>query len=225
MTILLVEDDTRISDFIIKGLEENGFQVQLVSNGEEAREYIKDFEWDLILMDVMLPGIDGVQLTKMIRFKKNYTPILMLSALSETEDKITALDSGADDYLTKPFHFNELLSRINALSRRSKFNRLSPENIYECHSLKIYPDEHRVTQNDKEVELSPREYKLLLYLIENKNKVLSRTQILERVWGIQYETNTNVVDVYVSYLRNKLDEKTRKLIHTVKGTGYMLKEF
>lgn len=225
MTILLVEDDTRISDFIIKGLEENAFQVQLASNGEEAREYIKNFEWDLILMDVMLPGIDGVQLTKMIRFKKNYTPILMLSALSETEDKIMALDSGADDYLTKPFHFNELLSRINALSRRSKFNRLSPENVYECHSLKIYPDEHRVTQNEKEVELSPREYKLLLYLIENKNRVLSRTQILERVWGIQYETNTNVVDVYVSYLRNKLDEKTRKLIHTVKGTGYMLKEY
>lgn len=203
----------------------NGFQVQLASNGEEAREYIKDFEWNLILMDVMLPGIDGVQLTKMIRFKKNYTPILMLSALSETEDKITALDSGADDYLTKLFHFNELLSRINALSRSSKFNRLSSENIYECHSLKMYRDEHRVTQNDKEVELSPREYKLLLYLIENKNKVLSRTQILERVWGIQYETNTNVVDVYVSYLRNKLDEKTRKLIHTVKETGYMLKEF
>lgn len=224
MNILLVEDDTRISDFIVKGLEENGMRVQLAQTGEQARELILNSEWDLILMDIMLPGIDGIQLTKMIRFKKNYTPILMLSALSETSDKISALDSGADDYLTKPFHFSELISRINALTRRTKFNYEKRDHVYVCRDLKLDPEKHLVMQGDKQIDLSPREYKLLLFLLENKDKVVSRMQILERVWGIQFDTNTNVVDVYISYLRNKLDETQGKLIHTIKGTGYMLQE-
>ncbi len=219
-----MEDDSRISDFIVKGLEENGMQVQLASTGEEARELVLNNDWDLILMDIMLPGIDGIQLTKMIRFKKNYTPILMLSALSETSDKISALDSGADDYLTKPFHFSELLSRINALTRRTKFNYEKKEQVYICRNLKVDPEKHLVTQNDKQIDLSPREYKLLLFLLENKDRVVSRMQILERVWGIQFDTNTNVVDVYISYLRNKINESDGKLIHTIKGTGYMLQE-
>jgi DNA-binding response OmpR family regulator len=219
-----VEDDTRISDFIVKGLEENGMQVELAASGEQARDLILGADWDLILMDVMLPGIDGIQLTKMIRFKKNYTPILMLSALSETTDKISALDSGADDYLTKPFHFSELLSRINALTRRTKFNYEKKEHFYICRNLKVDPEKHLVTQNNKQIDLSPREYKLLLFLLENKDKVVSRMQILERVWGIQFDTNTNVVDVYISYLRNKIDESEGKIIHTIKGTGYMLQE-
>lgn len=219
-----MEDDSRISDFIVKGLEENGMQVQLASTGEEARELVLNNDWDLILMDIMLPGIDGIQLTKMIRFKKNYTPILMLSALSETSDKISALDSGADDYLTKPFHFSELLSRINALTRRTKFNYEKKELVYICRNLKVDPEKHLVTQNDKQIDLSPREYKLLLFLLENKDRVVSRMQILERVWGIQFDTNTNVVDVYISYLRNKINESDGKLIHTIKGTGYMLQE-
>ncbi|TDS64314.1 response regulator receiver domain-containing protein [Myroides indicus] len=122
MNILLVEDDSRISDFIVKGLEENGMHVQLATNGQQVQEYIQTIDWDLILMDIMLPDIDGIQLTKLIRFKKIYTPILVLSALSDIGDKTSALDSGADDYLTKPFHFNELLARINALTRRTKFN-------------------------------------------------------------------------------------------------------
>ncbi|MEC4116275.1 response regulator transcription factor [Myroides phaeus] len=224
MNILLVEDDTRISDFIVKGLEENGMRVELAQTGEQARELILNGEWDLILMDIMLPGIDGIQLTKMIRFKKNYTPILMLSALSETSDKISALDGGADDYLTKPFHFSELISRINALTRRTKFNYEKREHVYVCRDLKLDPEKHLVVQGDKQIDLSPREYKLLLFLLENKDKVVSRMQILERVWGIQFDTNTNVVDVYISYLRNKLDESQGKIIHTIKGTGYMLQE-
>ncbi|MEK6449864.1 MULTISPECIES: response regulator transcription factor [Myroides] len=224
MNILLVEDDTRISDFIVKGLEENGMRVELAQTGEHARELILNGEWDLILMDIMLPGIDGIQLTKMIRFKKNYTPILMLSALSETSDKISALDGGADDYLTKPFHFSELISRINALTRRTKFNYEKREHVYVCRDLKLDPEKHLVMQGDKQIDLSPREYKLLLFLLENKDKVVSRMQILERVWGIQFDTNTNVVDVYISYLRNKLDESQGKMIHTIKGTGYMLQE-
>ncbi len=224
MNILLVEDDKRISEFIVKGLEEKGMHVQLASSGDEARKLVLNGDWDLILMDIMLPDIDGIQLTKMIRFKKDYTPILMLSALSDTTDKIDALDGGADDYLTKPFHFSELLSRINALTRRTKFNYENKTNFYICGDLQLDPEKHIVSQNGKIIDLSPKEYKLLLYLLENKGRVISRTQILEQVWGIQYDTNTNVVDVYISYIRNKIDETQRKLIHTIKGTGYMLQE-
>lgn len=224
MNILLVEDDNRISDFIIKGLTENGMQVHLAQSGELARDLILSKDWDLILMDIMLPGIDGIQLTKMIRYKQNYTPILILSALSDTSDKIDALDGGADDYLTKPFHFSELLSRINALTRRFKFNSAKKDNTLTCRDITLDTDKHLVTQNTKTIDLSPREYKLLCFLLENKDKVVSRTQILERVWGIHYDTNTNVVDVYISYLRNKIDESKGKIIHTIKGTGYILQE-
>ncbi|WHT38816.1 MULTISPECIES: response regulator transcription factor [Myroides] len=224
MNILLVEDDKRISEFIVKGLEEKGMHVQLASSGDEARKLVLNGDWDLILMDIMLPDIDGIQLTKMIRFKKDYTPILMLSALSDTTDKIDALDGGADDYLTKPFHFSELLSRINALTRRTKFNYENKTKYYNCGDLQLDPEKHVVTQAGKIIDLSPKEYKLLLYLLENKGRVISRTQILEQVWGIQYDTNTNVVDVYISYIRNKIDETQGKLIHTIKGTGYMLQE-
>jgi len=224
MNILLIEDDKRISDFVIKGLEENGFSVSLAITGEIAREMVSENEWDIILMDIMLPGIDGIQLTKLIRFKKNHTPILVLSALDDADNKVSALDSGADDYLVKPFHFKELISRINALTRRTKFNYKEKEQVYICHNLKVNLDEHSVFQNKNPIDLSPREYKLLLFLLENKNKVVSRTQILNAVWGINYDNNTNVVDVYISYLRNKIDETQHKFIHTIKGTGYMLKE-
>lgn len=224
MNILLIEDDKRISDFVIKGLEENGFSVTLAITGEIAREMVSENDWDIILMDIMLPGIDGIQLTKLIRFKKNHTPILVLSALDDADDKVSALDSGADDYLVKPFHFRELISRINALTRRTKFNYKEKEQVYFCHNLKVNLDEHSVFQNENPIDLSPREYKLLLFLLENKNKVVSRTQILNAVWGINYDNNTNVVDVYISYLRNKIDENQHKFIHTIKGTGYMLKE-
>lgn len=224
MNILLIEDDKRISDFVIKGLEENGFSVSLAVTGEIAREMVSENEWDIILMDIMLPGIDGIQLTKLIRFKKNHTPILVLSALDDADNKVSALDSGADDYLVKPFHFKELISRINALTRRTKFNYKEKEQVYICHNLKVNLDEHSVFQNGDPIDLSPREYKLLLFLLENKNKAVSRTQILNAVWGINYDNNTNVVDVYISYLRNKIDENQYKFIHTIKGTGYMLKE-
>ncbi|MBW3520103.1 response regulator transcription factor [Flavobacterium sp. NKUCC04_CG] len=224
MHILLIEDDQRISDFVIKGLEENDFQVSLATSGEQARDLISDNHWDIILMDIMLPGVDGIQLTQMIRYKKIYTPILVLSALSDPADKIAALDSGADDYLSKPFHFNELISRINALTRRTKFNYQEKELLYRCGSLALNPDNHQVSLNDNNIDLSPREYKLLLFLLENKNKAVSRTQILNAVWGINYDNNTNVVDVYISYLRNKIDETDTKFIHTIKGTGYMIKD-
>lgn len=224
MNILLVEDDSRISDFLVKGLNEKGYTVTLATTGESARDCVLTTSFDIILMDIMLPGLDGAQLTQLIRYKKNDTPILVLSALSSTEDKVKLLDLGADDYLTKPFHFDELLSRIRALNRRSKGNLNPQSNELSLGSLRIKTLVHEVTQNGKEIQLSPTEYKLLVYLLENKNKVLSRSQILNHVWGFDFDNNTNVVDVYISYLRNKIDETEQKIIHTIKGTGYLIRE-
>jgi len=223
MNILLVEDDKRISDFVVKGLQENNYSVTLAVSAEEARDLLEETKWDLILLDIMLPGMDGVQFAKMVRYKKNHTPILILSALSDSEEIVNALDSGADDYLIKPFHFKELLSRIKAITRRAKLDYDRQGNILEFSGLKINTDQHIVEFHGEVIDLSPKEFKLLLYFAENKNKVLSRTQILYSVWGIDYENNTNVVDVYISYLRNKLESEDRKIIHTVKGVGYMLK--
>lgn len=222
MTILLVEDDHRISDFIIKGLEENGFQLHLCASAEEARDIVFTTTFDLIILDIMLPGIDGIQLTQLIRYKKNTTPILILSALNDALDKVSALDSGADDFLVKPFHFQELISRINALTRRSKYrNTHFHKNQIHFTDVVVDLDRFEVYHKNELIEFSPKEFKLLTYLIENKNKVVSRSQILDAVWGIHFDTNTNVVDVYISYIRTKLSEVPQLQIKTVKGVGYM----
>lgn len=225
MQVLLIEDDRRISDFIIKGLEENQFQVTLASSAETALENYMDLHWDVILVDVMLPGMDGIQFTQTIRYKKNNTPILILSALNATVDKVTALDFGADDYMTKPFHFDELLSRIKALSRRSNHQRESAENhIIKIKNITVDTSQYKVYLDQEQIELSPREFKLLAYLIQNKNKAVTRMQILNAVWGIQFDNKTNVVDVYISYLRSKLETPETKCIQTVKGIGYLLED-
>ncbi len=223
MELLLIEDNSRISEFVIKGLEESGFAVVLADNGVEARRLIGQKEWDLILLDIMLPDIDGIELLQYTRYKKIQTPILVISALGDPDDKIKALDYGADDYLTKPFLLRELIAHINALTRRAKLKYDESSDILECDNLKIYLDRHRVERGGKEIRLTLQEFKLLRLLVENENKVLSRTQILDTVWGVNYDTNTNVVDVYISYLRNKIDtEGYTKLIKTIKGRGYMI---
>ncbi len=225
MNILLIEDDERISNFLVKGLSENGFIIKLAKSGEEARDIIYHYTFDIILMDIMLPGIDGIQLTQLIRFKKNFTPILVLSALNSPEDKVKILDIGADDYLTKPFHFEELLSRINALTRRNKrFYKEEEKTSLSIHNVTIDTEQYKVFQNKVELNFSLKEYKLFYFLMINKNKVVTRTQIMQNVWGIDFDTNTNVLDVYMSYIRNKLDESEYKIIHTVKGIGYIIKD-
>ncbi|MGY6561815.1 MAG: response regulator transcription factor [Luteibaculaceae bacterium] len=227
MHVLLVEDDHRISDFVIKGLEENGFTVSHAQSGEKAQEMLSEHTFDLLILDIMLPGIDGIQLTQIIRYKKIKTPILALSALSELDDRVTALDQGADDYLTKPFHFKELISRINALTRRVKnSNEIEAldRKVISFGNLEINLNEYTVKKNGVPLELSPKEFKLLTFLLENKNKAVSRQAILKAVWDINFDNQTNAVDVYVSYLRNKIDEsKDNSLIQTVKGVGYMIK--
>jgi len=224
MELLLVEDNKRISEFVIKGLEESGFSVVLAENGVNARSLISQKNWDLILLDIMLPDIDGIELLQYTRYKKIHTPILVVSALGEPDDKVKALNYGADDYLTKPFHYSELIARINALTRRSKWNEDVVENILQCDDLILYVDKHKVERNGNEIKLTLQEFMLLKLLMENKNKVLSRSQILDTVWGINYNSNTNVVDVYISYLRNKIDlDGCDKLIETVKGRGYLIR--
>ncbi|QRY56757.1 DNA-binding response regulator [Sphingobacterium siyangense] len=223
MQILLVEDDRRISSFVVKGLEEMGHQVILVESAEAAREWTNADSLDIIVLDIMLPGIDGIQFTKMVRYRKNHIPILILSALGEIEDKVEALESGADDYLVKPFSFKELVSRIKALVRRDNYKNVPKDSSVEIRDLKVDLERYEVHKNGKNVDLSPKEFKLFKYLIENRNKTLSRTAILQAVWGIDFDNSTNVVDVYVSYLRGKVDEGSdTSIIKTVKGVGYML---
>jgi len=224
MDILLVEDNRRISEFVVKGLEESGFSVVLAENGMDGRSLITQRDWDLILLDIMLPDIDGIELLQYTRYKKINTPILVVSALGEPDDKVKALDYGADDYLAKPFHFRELVARINALTRRAAHFQNVEVNFLQCDDLKLYIDKHLVERGEREIKLTLQEFKLLKLLMENKNKVLTRTQILNSVWGIDYDNNTNVIDVYISYLRNKIDiEGHPKLIETVKGRGYLIR--
>jgi len=223
MQILLVEDDRRISSFVVKGLEEMGHQVILAESAEAAREWINADSLDIVVLDIMLPGIDGIQFTKIVRYRKNHIPILILSALGEIEDKVEALESGADDYLVKPFSFKELVSRIKALVRRDNYKNVPKDSSVEIRDLKVDLERYEVHKNGKNVDLSPKEFKLFKYLIENRNKTLSRTAILQAVWGIDFDNNTNVVDVYVSYLRGKVDEGSdTSIIKTIKGVGYML---
>ncbi|CVK15572.1 DNA-binding response regulator, OmpR family, contains REC and winged-helix (wHTH) domain [Apibacter mensalis] len=224
MELLLVEDNKKISEFMIQGLEESGFSVTLVENGVDARSRLNDTNWNIILLDIMLPDIDGMELLQYIRYKKITTPVLVISALGDPDDKVKALSYGADDYLTKPFHFKELVARIHALDRRRKMNYESSSEVLVCGDLKMYLDEHKILRKDKEIILTHLEFKLLKFLIENKNKVVSRTQILISVWGINHHINTNIVDVYISYLRNKIDgEFETKIIETIKGRGYRIK--
>ncbi|UII25540.1 response regulator transcription factor [Fulvivirga maritima] len=223
MKILLVEDDQKLGVSIQKGLIEEGFNTEWITDGVEARDRVFQEQWDMIILDVMLPGVNGIQLCEMIRFKKNKTPIIMLSALGETDDKITALDKGADDYIVKPFHFKELISRINALHRRFHQSHHEPNEILSCDNLQVDKSKNKIYRGNKLIQLSSKEYQLLCCLLEEKNKVVSRIRILESVWHTNQDTYTNIIDVYISYLRNKIDlPNEKKLIKTIKGRGYMI---
>lgn len=225
MKILLVEDDQHLGGSLSKGLIEEGFLTTWIKDGIAARNLIFQQQWDVIVMDVMLPDINGIQLCEMIRFKNIPTPILMLSALGEPDDKVIALDKGADDYMTKPFHFKELISRINALYRR--FNNINQpiSEILSCDTLTVDKAKNKITRGNVDIQLSSKEYNLLCCLLENKENVVSRMRILENVWQTNLDTYTNIIDVYISYLRNKIDlPNEKKLIKTIKGRGYMISE-
>jgi|SRR5690625_4891996 len=225
MKLLIVEDDKHLGQSLEKGLTEEGFWVTVERDGFEARDLILREAWDLFVFDLMLPGLTGIQLCELLRFKNIKTPVLMLSALSETEDKVKALDIGADDYMTKPFHFRELVSRIRALDRRNNQYTPTGNAILSCADLSLDFAKNRVERSGTRIELSSKEFKLLQTLLEDKYQVVHRSKILQKVWNTGQETYTNVIDVYISYLRNKVDVGYKqKLIHTIKGRGYMISD-
>lgn len=227
--ILLVEDEVSVVSFIKKGLTEEGFEISIAFDGKTGLQLALDNNFDLIILDIMLPEINGIDVCKSIRLKNLEVPILFLTALGTPENIVLGLENGADDYLVKPFKFIELVARIKSLLRRSKGNSKKNEEqkeyIYAFDDIEINDYTKTVTRNNEEVSLTSTEYKLLFYFIKNKNKVVSRFEILEAVWGIDYNLGTNVVDVYVNYLRKKIDmHPSEKIIHTVIGMGYVLKE-
>jgi DNA-binding response OmpR family regulator len=221
MRILLVEDDPKVASFIRKGLEEEQYRVDLADDGDEALAQSLAGEHDLLILDIMLPKRDGMSVLNEMRRRGIDTPVLMLTAKDAVEDRVAGLNAGCDDYLPKPFAFAELLARARALLRRRAGEKSI---ILRAADLVLDPIAHRVTRGGRLIELTSREYSLLQYLLQHPNQVLTRTMIVEHVWGYDFDNFSNVVDVYVNYLRNKVDRGFEpKLIHTVRGVGYVLK--
>jgi heavy metal response regulator len=222
MRILIVEDDKRFAEFLKKGLSEEFYAVDVFHDGEDGIFWAAENEYDVIILDIMLPKKDGISVCRELRAKGIVTPIIMLTAKDTVEDKVKGLDVGADDYLGKPFSFDELLARIRALLRRSQDYKIP---ILTIADLELDPALRKVTRAGKEIMLTGKEYALLEYFVRNKGRVLTETRIVEHVWDMNYDPETNVVNVYIYRLRNKVDKGFEKrLIHTVRGSGYMMKD-
>lgn len=220
MRVLIIEDERRLSNVVKKGLMEEGFAVDQAFDGEEGQYLAESETYDLIILDVMLPKIDGLGVCRSIRSKKITTPVLMLTAKTRVEDKVAGLDVGADDYLTKPFAFLELKARIQALLRRS---HNQTETILRIENLEVDPVKHIAKRGNKAISLTPKEFAILEFLLRHKNEVITRTQITEHVWDYNFDALSNVVDVFIATLRKKVDSGfTIKLIHTIHGVGYTI---
>jgi len=223
MKILLVEDDPKISSFVRIGLESNDCIVDTAYESTIGEKLALSRKYDVIILDVVIPGISGFELCKKIRNNSIRTPVIMLTSLDSVEDKITGFDCGADDYLIKPFSFRELLARIKALNRRNRETIVNPG--LKVLDLEIDTITKKIRRNDKEINLTPTEYKILELLLSNKGKVFDRILIAEKIWGFSFNSGTNVIDVHINSLRKKIDKDfSQKLIHTKKGFGYMLSE-
>lgn len=222
MKILVVEDEPDLNHIIAKHLQAEGYIVDSCFNGNDAVYYITEESYDAILLDAMLPGKDGFEVLKEIRSQKIETPVMFLTARDQTEDIVTGLDFGADDYVVKPFSFEEVLARLRVIIKRSQQEHGT---TYECADLLIDTDKKSVTRAGTDIELSPKEYAILEYMVRNKNIALSRLQIESNAWGLDFEGESNIIDVYIRYLRKKIDDDFDvKLIQTVRGIGYMLTE-
>jgi heavy metal response regulator len=221
MRLLVVEDEKKVASFVRKGLEEEGYAVDVAVDGESGLELALDQVHDLIILDIHLPRMNGLRVLQELRRKKVTTPVLLLTVRATIEDKVLGLDAGADDYLTKPFAFQELIARVRALLRRRA--EAEPP-VLQIADLFLDPARRTVFRGGEKIELTAKEYSLLDYLMRNPGRVLTRTLIGEHVWDYDFDTSTNVIDVYVNYLRKKIDAgRETKLIHTVRGVGYMLK--
>ncbi len=222
MRILVVEDDKRIAGFIQKGLKEEQHAVDVVHNGEDGEFWGGVNEYDLIILDIMLPKKNGIEVCRGLRDKKINTPIIMLTARDTVDDKVKGLDAGADDYLVKPFSFEELLARARALLRRTQSYKTQTLKVAD---LEVDPVTRKVSRAGKEITLSGKEYALLEYLLRNKGIVISETKIVEHVWDMNYDPMTNVVNVYIHHLRKKIDSGfDQKLLHTIRNSGYVIRE-
>jgi two-component system copper resistance phosphate regulon response regulator CusR len=224
MKILLVEDEPKTAEYIKIGLKENGFEVDLAANGQTALRQVLSENYDLLITDIIMPGLDGRELVKEIRKNNQDIPVLMLTALGTTEEIVVGFETGADDYLVKPFEFKELLVRIKSLLKRS--SRIQQEDsVLSIADLTLNLDAKTVTRAEKKIDLTAKEFALLEYLLRNKGKTISRAELAKNVWKIDFDTGTNMVEVYVNYLRKKVDKDfTQKLIHTQFGMGYVLRE-
>jgi heavy metal response regulator len=221
MRLLVVEDEKKVASFIKKGLEEEGYAVDLALDGEEGLRMALDRLHDLIILDISLPQMDGLQVLKKLRQQKVNTPVLLLTVRATIEDKVLGLDSGADDYLTKPFDFQELVARVRALLRRRA--EAEPA-LLQVADLTLDPAQRIVSRGGEKIDLTSKEIALLEYFMRNPGRVLTRTMMIEHVWNYDFDTMTNIIDVYVNYLRKKIDSGRKpKLIHTVRGVGYVLK--
>lgn len=221
MRILVAEDERDLNRVIVKELKRNNYTVDACYDGQEALDYIRCAEYDAVVLDIMMPHMDGIEVLKTLRREKNPVPVLFLTAKDSIEDRVTGLDTGADDYLVKPFAFDELLARIRVMVRRNSGNI---SNMFQVANLKVNCDTRCVYRDETEISLSSKEFAILEYLIRNQGIVLSRDKIEQHVWNYDYEGGSNVVDVYIRYLRKKIDDGfSPKLIHTLRGTGYVLK--
>jgi len=219
--ILIVEDEQKVANFVRKGLQEEGYVVETAQDGQEGLELARDTATDLIILDVYLPKLDGFTVLKRLRDERIKTPVLLLTARADVEDKVAGLDLGADDYLTKPFAFKELLARVRVLLRRHSDTDTT---IIRVADLVLDPIRRVVTRGAQRIDLTVKEFSLLEYLMRNTGRGLSRTMIVEHMWNYDFDSETNVVDVYINYLRKKIDQdRTVKLIHTVRGAGYVMK--
>ncbi len=222
--ILLVEDEKKIADSIAKGLRELDYHVETAYDGKIALRFFENNSFDVIITDINLPGINGYDLCKIIRSRNQHVPVIMLTALGTTEDKIEGFNTGADDYLVKPFEFKELVVRIRAILKRTINQNLPAGNVLRVADLELNVDSKEVTRGGKPVVLTAKEFQLLEYFMRNRNRVLSRGDIAEKVWDLDFDTRTNVIDVYINFLRKKIDKDfDEKLIYTQVGMGYIMK--
>ena len=222
MKILLAEDEVDLNNVVTRYLKKNGYSVDSVLDGEEALDYLEYGEYDLVILDIMMPKVDGFEVIKKLRNKGNHTSVLMLTARDSADDKVKGLDLGADDYIVKPFDFNELLARIRAVVRRKYGNS---SNRLVIGDLILDTSEKSVIRAGKQIELTGKEYEVLEYLMQSKNRILSRDQIKEHVWDFDYEGDSNIIDVLIKNIRKKIDiEDGKQIIYTKRGLGYVIKE-
>ena len=222
MKILLAEDEVDLNNVVTRYLKKNGYSVDSVLDGEEALDYLEYGEYDLVILDIMMPKVDGFEVIKKLRDKGNHTSVLMLTARDSADDKVKGLDLGADDYIVKPFDFNELMARIRAVVRRKYGNS---SNRLVIGDLILDTSEKSVTRAGKQIELTGKEYEVLEYLMQSKNRILSREQIKEHVWDFDYEGDSNIIDVLIKNIRKKIDvEDGKQIIYTKRGLGYVIKE-